>query len=81
MWRKYQGMVEGKAEGQAVLVCQTASGGVFRVRCKGTDEYRRYQWEHQPIFIGAMLTVRYQNLSDDGIPVFPVGIAVRDYES
>lgn len=26
------------------------------------------------------LTVRYQNLSDEGIPRFPVGISVRDYE-
>jgi hypothetical protein len=26
------------------------------------------------------LTVRYQELTDDGVPRFPVGIAIRDYE-
>jgi hypothetical protein len=27
-----------------------------------------------------MLTVRYQELTDDGIPRFPVGLEIRDYE-
>jgi hypothetical protein len=27
-----------------------------------------------------MLTVRYQELTHDGIPRFPVGITIRDYE-
>ena len=31
-------------------------------------------------YIGEMLTVRYQELTDDGVPRFPVGIAIRDYE-
>jgi hypothetical protein len=30
--------------------------------------------------IGQQLTVRYQELTTDGIPRFPVGIAFRDYE-
>jgi len=38
-----------------------------------------------PNDIGKMLTVRYAELSDDGIPLQPVGVpaeaeAVRDYE-
>jgi len=40
---------------------------------------RRY-WpvgEEKPDF---QLTVRYQNLTDDGLPRFPVGIAIRNYE-
>ena len=31
-------------------------------------------------YIGATLTVRYFELTDDGIPRFPVGVAVRNYE-
>ena len=31
-------------------------------------------------FIGKMLTVRFQELTDDGLPRFPVGIEFRDYE-
>jgi DNA ligase-1 len=30
--------------------------------------------------IGKRLTVRYQELTDGGVPRFPVGVAVRDYE-
>jgi len=31
-------------------------------------------------YIGQQLTVRYQELTDDGVPRFPVGIAIRNYE-
>ena len=31
-------------------------------------------------YIGKMLTVKYQELTDDGKPRFPVGINIRDYE-
>ena len=31
-------------------------------------------------YMGKMLTVKYQNLTDLGVPRFPVGIAFRDYE-
>jgi DNA ligase-1 len=30
--------------------------------------------------IGKLLTVRYQGLTNGGVPRFPVGVAVRDYE-
>jgi DNA ligase-1 len=31
-------------------------------------------------YVGKMLTVRYQEMTDIGVPRFPVGIAFRDYE-
>jgi hypothetical protein len=31
-------------------------------------------------YIGKDLTVQFFELTDDGVPRFPVGIAVRDYE-
>ena len=31
-------------------------------------------------YINKKLTVKYQGLSDDGIPRFPSRIAIRDYE-
>lgn len=70
----------GKAEGQATFTCQIQNGAVFDVRCKGTDTQRREQWSNRQNYLGKMLTVKYQCLSDAGIPVFPVGITVRDYE-
>jgi hypothetical protein len=30
--------------------------------------------------VGQMLTVRFQEKSEDGVPIFPVGLGIRDYE-
>lgn len=68
----------GKSEGQCIFHCLAENGKVFAVRCRGTDEYRKYQWEHLEEFIGKPLTVRFQGRTDEGVPRFPVGIAVRE---
>lgn len=56
----------------------------FSVRPKGSREERREYFneceEDFSKYDGAKLTVRYQELSLDRCPRFPVGIAVRDYE-
>jgi len=70
----------GKDEGKAIFRCQTKNKQEFDVRCKGEDSVREEQWQNRKSYFGKELTVRYQCLSDDGIPIFPVGIAVRDYE-
>lgn len=70
----------GKDEGQCTFRCVTKHGAEFDVKCKGANHVREEQWKHLKKYIGKRLTVRYQNLSDDGIPIFPVGIVVRDYE-
>lgn len=70
----------GKDEGKAIFVCKIRTGLEFSVRCKGADEVREEQWKNRKDYMGKELTVRYQCLSDDGIPIFPVGIIVRDYE-
>lgn len=71
---------DGKAIGQAVFSCVTKDGVTFDVRCKGTDDSRREQWRNRSAYIGQMLIVRFQNYSNDGSLVFPVGLGVRDYE-
>ena len=71
----------GKSEGQAVFVCQTSNGKKFGCRCKGTDDSRREQWSNRNEYINKkVLTVKFQSWSDEGIPVFPVGECIRDYE-
>jgi DNA ligase-1 len=70
----------GKSEGQCVFSCITENGGAFDVRCVGSNEVREEQLINLESYIGKMLTVKYQTLSDDGIPIFPVGITLRDYE-
>lgn len=78
---------KGKDEHKAIFRCQSKSktGGVygdgtFDVRCKATMKEREEQWKNRTRYKGKLLTVRYQTLSDEGIPIFPVGIVVRDYE-
>ena len=67
-------------KGAVVWVCETKDEKIFNVRPRGTVESRRKHFENGDTYIGKMLTVRYQELTDDGIPRFPVGISIRDYE-
>jgi len=55
-------------------------GTTFNVRPKGTREERTEAFNNADSQIGKMLTVRYFELTNDGVPRFPVGIAIRDYE-
>jgi ATP-dependent DNA ligase len=70
----------GGETGCVVWVCKTSSGDEFSVRPRGTREERQRYFQNGNNYIGKMLTVRYQELTDDGIPRFPVGISIRDYE-
>ena len=70
----------GKDVGTPTWVCVTPSGNEFTVRPEGTREIRREMFKNGSSYIGKMLTVKYQNLTDLGVPRFPVGIAFRDYE-
>jgi len=70
----------GPDAGTVVFEVKNKKGQVFSVRPKGTREERTEWLDNIKEIIGKDLTVRYQNLSEDGIPIFPVGIAIRDYE-
>ena len=70
----------GNDIGTVIWVCKTPEGNQFNVRPRGTREVKREQYENGDSYIGRQLTVRYQELTDDGVPRFPVGIAIRDYE-
>ncbi len=52
----------------------------FVVRPRGSVEKRTKMYKRGWKYVGKMLTVRYQELSEEGKPIFPVGITVRDYE-
>jgi DNA ligase-1 len=72
----------GNDIGTIVFECETEDGKPFSVRPKGSREQRR-EWLEQLDEIVKQkikLITRYQNLSEDGIPIFPVGIALRDFE-
>jgi len=74
----------GTDEGCIVYRCRTESGGEFDARPRGTVEDRREMFKSLRNDIGKMLTVRFAEYSEDGIPQQPVGVpeaeVVRDYE-
>jgi DNA ligase-1 len=69
---------DGRDKGTVVWVCKTAAGREFSVRPKGSQEHRRECFQNGEQFIGKLLTVIYQELSELNVPRFPVGKAIRD---
>ena len=61
---------------EGVLLCRMKNGTQFRCKMKGTHEERLY--EEQLKLVGKHITFTYQTLTVDGVPQFPVGIAVRE---
>ena len=70
----------GREAGLVIFRCVTNDGLEFDVRPKGTHQERAEIYKNLEAYVGKELTVKYQELTDDGRPRFPVGISVRDYE-
>jgi DNA ligase-1 len=69
---------DGKDKGTVIWVCKTKDSKEFSVRPRGTQEQRREWFQKGDKYIGKMLTVIYQELSELNVPRFPVGKAIRD---
>ena len=69
----------GRDKGAVIWVCK-AGDQLFSVRPEGTLEVRRAFLKEKDKYIGKQLTVRFQNLTTLGVPRFPIGVTVRDYE-
>lgn len=67
-------------KGCVIWECKTPNGLEFSVRPRGTKEQRTEWFDNGESYISSLLTIRFQELTDDGIPRFPVGITIRDYE-
>jgi ATP-dependent DNA ligase len=78
------GFKDGKgSEKEAIIfICETDKGEQFDVRPRGAIDSRKDMYKRGDEYIGKRYTVRYQNTEDvkDGVPRFPIGIGVRDYE-
>jgi DNA ligase-1 len=68
----------GRDAGTVIWECETPDGRRFSVRPRGTQEARREWFRKASSLIGKQLTVIYQELSEMGVPRFPVGKAIRD---
>ncbi len=76
------GVEEGRGSmaGKAIFVCTAKNGKEFKAKLDGdTDALAKYL-TNKRLWQGKKLTVKYQNLTKYGVPRFPVGKAIRDYE-
>ena len=70
----------GKEVGCVIWICKTKEGKKFNVRPSGNYQERKQLYRNAKKYIGKMLTVRYQELTNGNVPRFPVGVTIRDYE-
>ncbi len=70
----------GRDADAVVWVCKTGDGREFTVKPEGTIKERERYYSERDQYIGKQLTVRFQNLTALGVPRFPVGVTIRDYE-
>jgi ATP-dependent DNA ligase len=69
---------QGKNTKVITWVLKNRADQTFRAVQTGSD--REWPQERALAAIGQKMTVRYQGLTADGLPRFPVALAIRDYE-
>lgn len=72
----------GKLAGHVgAFVCLTSDGKKFLAKMSGDTERLREYFQNHKLWEGKQLTVKFQGLTGaNGVPRFPVGVAIRDYE-
>lgn len=65
--------------GEGVLKCRLASGVYFECKMKGNHEYRLF--DNMMTLVGSWINFKYQALTADGVPQFPVGLYERDCDA
>jgi ATP-dependent DNA ligase len=72
----------GAHKGTPIFECQSKAkvGKTFSVTMHGTIDSRKQMLDNVKGYYGKLLTVKYQEISAEGAPRFPVGICFRDYE-
>lgn len=70
-------MGEGKYEGVPILRCKNVAGDEFDCNPPGDMAARNALGEDPDALIGQMLTVKFFDYTDAGLPHYPVGVAIR----
>jgi len=60
--------------------CVTTNGAKFKAKPRGTREMKQMWYDNSDSYMGEMLTVKYQELTPDRIPRFPIAIRFRSRE-
>lgn len=69
---------KGQMAGRAVFVCETPEGERFSCKMKGSLDSLEQYVKDPSLALDKMLTVQYQELTERGIPRFPVGIRLKE---
>jgi ATP-dependent DNA ligase len=75
------GAVEGLGKRKGAVgafICKTPDGKEFNVSPPGDENEMRKLWKNPNLWKGKWLTVKYFELSKDGIPRFPKGKSFRE---
>lgn len=70
----------GRMKECGIFICRTKEGQKFNCKMEGSLDALRTYLSNPKGVISKMLTVRYQGLTNGGVPRFPIGVSVRDYE-
>ena len=70
----------GRMSECAIFVCETKKGEEFRCKMEGSLDALKDILKFPKKIVGKKLTVRYQGITNGGVPRFPIGVSVRDYE-
>jgi DNA ligase-1 len=78
------GVEEGRGKLQGLVgafVCRTKDGTEFKAKPAGDQEATKTYLENPESVIGKLLTVQFQGLTGkNGVPRFPVGLRVREWD-
>ena len=69
---------EGRDAGTVIWRCATKTGDEFDCRPVGSVEHRKDLFQNARANIGKLLTIKFQELSEKGIPRFLSGKSIRD---
>ncbi len=61
-----------------VWVCVTDDGETFKAKPEGSHKAKLQWYKNAAKKVGKLLTVKYQGVSADGVPRFPIGKGFRD---
>ena len=73
----------GRFKSASIFVCRATETQTFTVCPEGDMDYRRdlYNRREEILSTTKYLTVRYQELSKDSVPIFPVGVSLRETQT
>lgn len=73
--------VEIDKNGEGVLICRMKGTTDKEFRCKMVGSHEERIFDKQKLLVGKWITYKYQALTADGLPQFPVGLRVRECDS